>query len=220
MLKRDIMYKYIMFFFLLTACNLSGEGSGEADKEKYRDNEIMDKSNLETATFGAGCFWCVEAVFQRVKGVEKVVSGYSGGSLKNPTYDQVCTGRTGHAEVIQIEFDPAIVSFTELLEIFWSSHDPTTLNRQGADIGTQYRSAVFYHSQAQKESAEFYKNKLDASGVYSSPVVTEITEFDLFYAAEKYHHDYYDNNSSQPYCSFVITPKLEKFKKVFKEKLK
>ncbi|MCF8307027.1 MAG: peptide-methionine (S)-S-oxide reductase MsrA [Ignavibacteriales bacterium] len=216
MLKRDIMYKYIMLFFLLSACNLSGE----ADKEKYRDNEIMDKSNLETATFGAGCFWCVEAVFQRVKGVEKVVSGYSGGSVKNPTYDQVCTGRTGHAEVIQIEFDPAIVSFSELLEIFWSTHDPTTLNRQGADIGTQYRSAVFYHSEAQKESAEFYKNKLGASGVYSSPVVTEITKFDLFYAAEKYHQDYYDNNSSQPYCSFVITPKLEKFKKVFKEKLK
>jgi peptide-methionine (S)-S-oxide reductase len=179
----------------------------------------MDKI-LKTATFGAGCFWCVEALFQRLAGVESVVSGYSGGKRENPTYEQVCSGATGHAEVIQVTYDPTIVSYDELLKVFWSSHDPTTLNRQGADVGTQYRSVIFYHDEEQQALAEKYKKELNESHIFSSEVVTEITAFQKFYPAEKYHHDYYNNHSDQPYCSFVITPKLEKFKKLFGDKLK
>jgi len=184
-------------------------------------NKVKDmSSNKETATFGSGCFWCTEAVFQRLKGVEDVKSGYSGGDVENPTYQQVCNGNTGHAEVIQITYDPSVISFEELLEVFWKTHDPTTLNRQGNDVGTQYRSVIFYHTSQQKELAELYKKKLDAAKVYNNPIVTEIYPFRKFYPAENYHQDYYDNNSNQPYCSFVITPKLEKFEKVFKDKLK
>ena len=174
----------------------------------------------EKATFGGGCFWCTEAIFTSLKGVEKVESGYSGGKLKNPTYKEVCTGETGHAEVIQITFDPEQISFGELLEVFWKTHDPTTLNRQGADVGTQYRSVVFYHSPKQKEIAEKYKADLNKENVFGKPVVTEITAFEKFYKAEDYHQDYFTNNRSQGYCQFVIIPKLDKFRKIFKDKLK
>jgi peptide-methionine (S)-S-oxide reductase len=174
----------------------------------------------KVATFGAGCFWCVEAIFSRVNGVISVRSGYSGGHIKNPTYKEVCTGNTGHAEVCQIEYDPGIVSYTELLEIYWKTHDPTTLNRQGNDVGTQYRSVIFYHDPEQKKLAEEIKERLDDAGIWKAPVVTEITAFDNFYPAEKYHEDYYEHNSLQPYCSLVITPKVEKFEKTFRNYLR
>lgn len=180
----------------------------------------METKGLETATFGAGCFWCVEAIFQRLDGVISVSSGYAGGSVPNPTYEQVCSGKTGHAEVAQIVYDPSKLSYDELLKAFWSTHDPTTLNRQGNDVGTQYRSAIFYHSNEQRELAEKYKKELDASKVWSSPIVTEIVPLKEFYKAENYHQNYYNSNKAQPYCMFVIAPKLEKFRKVFEKKLK
>jgi peptide-methionine (S)-S-oxide reductase len=177
-------------------------------------------NGLDTATFGAGCFWCVEAIFQRVKGVISVESGYMGGTVKNPTYREVCTGRTGHAEVCQLTYDPSVISFDELLEIFWQTHDPTTLNRQGADVGTQYRSVIFYHSEFQKQRAEYFKDKLNQEKAFDAPVVTEISPASAFYKAEDYHQNYYNLNPNQGYCTFVIAPKLEKFKKVFSNKLK
>ena len=173
-----------------------------------------------TATFGNGCFWCTEAVFQRLKGVKTVASGYSGGSVKNPTYQQVCTGTTGHAEAIQITYDPKEISYEDLLAVFWHSHDPTTKNRQGPDVGTQYRSVIFYHSDEQKQLAEKNKKKLDESRLFHAPIVTEIVPFKAFYRAEDYHQDFYNQNSAHPYCRAVIGPKLEKVKKVFKDKLK
>ncbi|WP_404818010.1 peptide-methionine (S)-S-oxide reductase MsrA [Reichenbachiella ulvae] len=179
-----------------------------------------DTTKMDIATFGNGCFWCTEAIFSELKGVSKVESGYSGGQTKNPTYKEVCSGTTGHAEVLQITYDPAVISFDELLEVFWKTHDPTTLNRQGNDVGTQYRSVVFYHNDTQKALAEKYKKELDASGAFADPIVTEITAFDVFYPAEDYHQNYYELNGEQPYCNFVIRPKVEKFKKVFKDKLK
>jgi len=175
---------------------------------------------LDTATFGAGCFWCVEAVFQRLEGVEKVVSGYTGGKTANPTYKQICTGETGHAEVCQITYNPKKVSFAELLEVFWQTHDPTTLNRQGNDVGTQYRSAVFYHNDEQRRLAEEYKKKLNAAAIFPNPIVTEISPLTVFYKAEDYHQNYYNDNGSQPYCAYVVRPKVEKFEKVFKTKVK
>ncbi len=211
------MTKYIFLFLLisLTACNKS------KDNNNFKDQEIMETTTkLDTATFGSGCFWCSEAIFERIKGVHKVISGYTGGTKENPSYEQVCTGKTGHAEVCQIIFDPAVVSFTDLLKIFWKTHDPTTLNRQGADEGTQYRSVIFYHSEEQKKLAEHYKVELDNSGAWEDPVVTEISPFTKFYSAEGYHQNYFANNPTQGYCSFVIAPKVEKFEKVFKEKLK
>jgi peptide-methionine (S)-S-oxide reductase len=180
----------------------------------------ISSAQTETATFGGGCFWCTEAIFRSLKGVETVESGYSGGKVKNPSYQEVCTGETGHAEVIQITFDPKVISFRELLEVFWETHDPTTLNQQGADRGTQYRSAVFYHSEEQKEEATKYKAELNKENVFGKPVLTEITAFDKFYKAEDYHQNYFANNRSQGYCQFVIVPKLEKFRKIFKDKLK
>lgn len=180
----------------------------------------MSADKLDTATFAAGCFWCVEAVFQMVKGVESVQSGYSGGQKPNPTYQEVCTGTTGHAEACRIIFDTSQVRYQDLLEIFWGSHDPTTLNKQGADEGTQYRSAIFYHNDRQKELAEHFKAKLDQSGTFNKPIVTKIEPMVNFFPAEDYHQDYYNNHSSQPYCSFVITPKIEKFRKVFRDKMK
>ncbi|MFC5534283.1 peptide-methionine (S)-S-oxide reductase MsrA [Rhodocytophaga aerolata] len=174
----------------------------------------------QLATFGAGCFWCVEAIFQQLDGVQKVASGYSGGQVDNPTYKQVCSGTTGHAEVIQITYDPAKISFEELLEAFWSSHDPTTLNRQGADIGTQYRSVVFYHTEQQRNLAEAFKKQLNDEKAFGKPVVTEISPFTKFYVAEDYHQNYFNENGDAPYCRVVIAPKLDKFKKVFKDKLK
>lgn len=182
--------------------------------------ENMDSLQMDTITFGAGCFWCVEAVFQDLNGVVSVRSGYSGGRIKNPTYKEVCSGLTGHAEVIQLVYKPAVISFDELLEVFWLTHDPTTLNRQGADVGTQYRSAIFYHTEYQKERAEYFKKKLNDEGAFPTPIVTEITAFDTFYPAEAYHQEYYNNNGDQPYCRLVIQPKVEKVKKVFGDKLK
>ena len=206
-----------MVTFMFSFC------SANTNKEK-KDNKISVNNNLnknmELATFGSGCFWCTEAIFQNLKGVQKVESGYSGGKVDNPTYKQVCSGTTGHAEVVQVTYDPDKVSFEELLEVFWKTHDPTTLNRQGADVGTQYRSVIFYHNDQQKELAEKYKKKLDEAGIYNDPIVTEISPYSSFYVAEDYHQNYYNLNSSQPYCSVVITPKLEKFKKVFSDKLK
>jgi len=177
-------------------------------------------AGFATATFGTGCFWCTEAVFQQLKGVQQVTSGYSGGKIKNPTYEQICGGDTGHAEVIQVVFDPKVISFKDLLEVFWKTHDPTTLNQQGADYGTQYRSAIFYHDAEQKKLAEEYKEKLNQASVYPRPIVTEVTAFDVFYPAEKYHQNYYNDNSNAGYCRNVIQPKLAKFKEVFKDKLK
>jgi peptide-methionine (S)-S-oxide reductase len=175
---------------------------------------------LETATLAGGCFWCTEAVFQRLRGVTSVVSGYAASQVPNPTYQQVCTGRTGAAEAIQITYDPAVISFEQLLEIFWHLHDPTTLNRQGNDVGTQYRSAIFYHNDQQKETALVSKAELDKSGTYRNPAVTEITPFTNFYPAEDYHQDYYNNNSSQGYCMLVITPKVQKLLKEYRDDLK
>ena len=192
--------------------------------QKVFSNKInsMDSANAnsETATLGGGCFWCVEAVYLELKGVVSVMPGYSGGARPNPTYEQVCSGATGHAEVIQIVYDPSVLTYDELLEVFWTVHDPTTLNRQGNDIGTQYRSVIFYHNDEQKEKAEHYKKKLNESDAYKNPVVTEITAFTAFYPAEDYHKNYYANNPNQPYCTFVVQPKVEKFRKVFKDKLK
>lgn len=172
------------------------------------------------ATLGNGCFWCTEAIFQRLQGVSKVTSGYCGGGVANPTYKQVCTGTTGAAECLQIEFDSAVISFADLLEVFWKTHDPTTLNRQGADVGTQYRSVVFYHDEEQRRTAEAYKQQLDASGVFANPIVTTLEPYSTFYPAEAYHQNYYNDNSGQGYCQFVIRPKLDKFKKEFGGKLK
>jgi peptide-methionine (S)-S-oxide reductase len=192
-------------------------------QEKNKTSQVglnNKKTKMEVATFGNGCFWCTEAIFQDLKGVQSAVSGYSGGQVENPTYKQVCTGNTGHAEVLQITYDPAVITFDELLEVFWQTHDPTTLNRQGNDIGTQYRSAIFYHNETQKKLSEEYKKKLNESGAFSKPIVTEIVPFKKFYKAEDYHQNYYNLNGEQPYCSMVIKPKVDKFKKVFKEKLK
>lgn len=177
-------------------------------------------TKTDTATFGTGCFWCTEAVFQELKGVIKVTSGYMGGHVANPSYEEVCTGTTGHAECLQIVYDPSIITFDELLEVFWESHDPTQLNRQGNDVGTQYRSAIFYHDAQQKEKAEHYKTQLNKEGAYPKPIVTEVTPASAFYAAEDYHQNYYNTHGSQPYCYLVIRPKVEKFEKVFKDKLK
>ena len=191
----------------------------------YKNNSMMDETSptvkkLDTATFGTGCFWCTEAVFQELKGVVKAVSGYTGGHVAHPSYEEVCSGTTGHAEALQITYDPAVITYDELLEVFWEAHDPTTLNRQGNDVGTQYRSAIFYHNAEQKEKAEHYKEKLNKSGAYDKPIVTEITAFSKFYPAEDYHQDYFRLHGSQPYCQMVIRPKVEKFEKVFKDKLK
>ena len=176
--------------------------------------------NLETATLGGGCFWCIEAVFQRLKGVHSVVSGYSGGHVKNPTYKQVCSGKTGHAEVVQISFDPKQISYTDLLHVFWKMHDPTTLNRQGPDFGTQYRSVIFYHNDQQRKLAEQCKQELDAAKAFDAPIVTRIVPFREFFAAENYHQDYYNLHGQQPYCAVNIRPKMDKLEKVFRDKLK
>lgn len=207
--------------FLSALLLLAGVSCGQrpSDSNKTMATE-KEQSGLQVATFGNGCFWCTEAIFQRLEGVEKVVSGYSGGKVKNPTYKEVCSGLTGHAEVIQITYNPKKISFDELLEVFWKTHDPTTLNRQGADEGTQYRSAVFYHNEEQKKLATDYRKKLDASGAFDNPIVTEITPFTEFYPAEDYHQSYFNLNGTAPYCSYVIQPKIEKFQKVFKSKLK
>jgi peptide-methionine (S)-S-oxide reductase len=208
---------FTIFLITLTGCKQSSPQNYKNEKDKMiQEND----SKLQLATLGSGCFWCSEAIFERVKGVTSVVSGYAGGKVDNPSYEDVCSGKTGHAEVIQIKFDPSVVSYDELLEIFWKTHDPTTLNRQGADVGTQYRSVVFYHNEEQKQKAESYKAELNKAEIWKDPIVTEISPLKKFYSAEKYHQDYYEQNPNQGYCSFVITPKIEKFEKVFKDKLK
>ncbi len=180
----------------------------------------MMTEKFEQATLGAGCFWCVEAVYQNLDGVQSVVSGYAGGNIPNPTYEQICTGTTGHAEVAQITFDPAMVSYAEILDVFWRIHDPTTLNRQGADVGTQYRSVIFYHNDEQRRIAEESKAQADASRLWNDPIVTEISPLAEFFPAEDYHQNYFRRNPHQPYCQMVVAPKVEKFKLTFSTKLK
>lgn len=177
-------------------------------------------AKLDTATFATGCFWCTEAKFQQLKGVKSVTSGFSGGKVAHPSYEQVCTGTTGHAEACNIVYDPAVISYDELLQAFFVAHDPTQLNRQGNDVGTQYRSAIFYHNTAQKQKADYYIAKLNAAKAYKSNIVTQVAPFKVFYKAEDYHQNYFNQNGGQPYCKYVIQPELEKFKKVFKNKLK
>jgi peptide-methionine (S)-S-oxide reductase len=215
-----IMKKIFTAVSLFTGLFSSAEPNNNVKIKSMDNNITVNGQKTDTATFGTGCFWCTEAIFQEVEGVIKVTSGYSGGETKDPTYKEVCTGTTGHAECLNIVYDPAKISFDELLEIFWKVHDPTTLNRQGADVGTQYRSSIFYHNEAQKTTAEKYKAELDKSGAWDKPIVTTLEPFVKFYAAEDYHQDYYNNNTGQGYCQFVIRPKLEKFEKVFKSKLK
>ncbi len=192
---------------------------GERNISDMNEQNVIAKKT-DTASFGTGCFWCTEAIFQRLNGVIKVTSGYSGGDVPNPTYEEVSTGTTGHAECCQIVFDPSVISYDELLEVFWKTHDPTTLNRQGNDVGTQYRSVIFYHSLQQKEKAEHYKAALDDSNVFNKPIVTAIEPYKNFYTAEDYHQKYFEYNPGQMYCRLVILPKVEKFEKVFRNKLK
>ncbi len=199
---------------LILICFASFSLLAQTTKPKNMNTE------LQIATLGSGCFWCTEAFFLKLNGVESVVSGYSGGKVKNPTYREVCTGLTGHAEVIQVKFNPKVISFEEILEVFWNTHDPTTLNKQGADEGPQYRSAVFYHNEEQKKTAEQYKDQLTKSGIYKNTIVTEITPFSVFYPAEDYHQNYYALNQNQGYCQYVIRPKVEKFNKQYAAKLK
>ncbi|MBS9524619.1 peptide-methionine (S)-S-oxide reductase MsrA [Litoribacter ruber] len=182
--------------------------------------EVNVPEGYEVATLGSGCFWCIEAIYQDLKGVEDVRSGYSGGHVSDPSYKLITSGTSGHAEVIQFYFDPKVISYSDVLEIFWSTHDPTTLNRQGNDVGPQYRSAVFYHTDEQRELAEHFKSKLNEEKVFDKPIVTEITPFSNFYVAEDYHQNYYKLNAGQAYCQYVIRPKVEKFKKVFADRLK
>jgi len=202
-------------FFVSTSC-VQKENNNNKMNNFASSTEVLP----DTATLGTGCFWCTEAIFQQLKGVLKVTSGYSGGHVVNPTYDEVCAKNTGHAEVVQVVYDPSIISFDELLRVFWETHDPTTLNRQGNDVGPQYRSVVFYHNEEQKEKAERYKEELNKSGSWDKEVVTAVEPYKNFYSAENYHQNYFNNNGSQPYCYYVIRPKLEKFEKVFKDKIK
>lgn len=185
-----------------------------------QNNKSAKQINLETVTLGGGCYWCVEAVYENLNGVKSVVSGFSGGKTINPSYKEVCTGRTGHAEVVQITYDKTITNLDEILKVFFTVHDPTTLNRQGADVGTQYRSIIFYHNEHQKQAAQKIIAALNKAKVYDSPIVTTVEPFTKFYKAEPYHQDYYENNMDQPYCRMVIQPKIDKFEKVFKDKLK
>jgi methionine-S-sulfoxide reductase len=180
----------------------------------------LENKNYETITLGAGCFWCVEAIYSRINGVISVTSGYSGGNTENPSYNDVCTGKTGHAEVIQVIYDPTVIPLAKILEVYFKTHDPTTLNRQGADSGTQYRSVIFYHTDEQKRVAQEVKDLLDKSGIWSDPIVTAIEPFKSFYRAESYHQDYFEINAEQSYCRMVINPKVEKFEKLFREYLK
>jgi peptide-methionine (S)-S-oxide reductase len=212
-MKTYFLSALLLHIMLNTAAAQTPQGA----KPTKMDNTT---AKTEVATLANGCFWCTEAIFQNVNGVIKVESGYSGGHVVNPTYEQVCEKNTGHAEALQITFDPAVVSFETLLEVFWNTHDPTTLNRQGNDVGPQYRSAIFYHNPQQRDVAERYKKQLDASGVFKSPIVTEITAFKNFYKAEKYHQNYFNDNPNQGYCAFVIRPKVEKFKKQYGKLLK
>ena len=217
-MKVILFITYALFLVTLNPMGCNKIKSTENLEKKNIMN--INNSDLDTATLGTGCFWCTEAIFERVNGVVSVISGYSGGNIANPTYEEVCEGTTGHAECTQITFDPSIISYDELLEIVWKTHDPTTLNKQGNDVGTQYRSVIFYHNNEQKQKAEYYKQKLTDEKIWDKPIVTEITKFEKFYPAENYHQEYYENNPNQGYCVYVITPKVEKFEKIFKDKLK
>lgn len=208
------------FVFGEGLCVMEGpDKAAAAEKKTVEEKAGATNDELEEATFGSGCFWCSEAVFQQLKGVKTVVSGYSGGRTKNPTYEQVSTGATGHAEVIQVTFDPKVITFDELLEVFWKTHDPTTLNRQGPDEGTQYRSVIFYHNENQKELAEGYKKKLDAAKAFKKPIVTQIAEFKEFYPGEEYHQNFFRNHPDHPYCAVQIQHKVDKVRAVFKDKV-
>ena len=207
----------IIILFTSISCGQKSENQKISNK---MNEEKVNMTGMETITFGAGCFWCVEAVFQQIEGVVKVESGYSNGQTKNPSYKEVCTGNTGHAEVVQVTFDPKKVSFDTILEIFWKTHDPTTLNRQGGDAGTQYRSGVFYSNESQKVAAQSWLKKLNDEHVFPNPIVTEITALSNYSKAEDYHQDYYDLNGHNPYCQVVIKPKMDKLQKTFKDKLK
>ena len=223
MLFQSYVGRLRLAFILVIALGVSCTFADQQENSKVNQSQTTSNVNsqeLQVATFGAGCFWCVEAVFENVTGVHSVTSGFAGGTVKNPPYLEVVSGRTGHAEVCQIKFDPQKVSYDELLEVFWKTHDPTTLNRQGPDRGTQYRSIVLYHNDEQKRLAEDYKKRLDQSGAWNDPIVTEITRFTDFYKAEEEHQDYFRRNPNQAYCRVVIRPKVAKFKKVFRDKLK
>ena len=215
------LLKHSLMVLSLLGTSLASCGRQTAEKnQEPGDMTISKDQKTAQATFGTGCFWCTEAQFQQLEGVLTVESGYSGGEKPNPTYEEVCTGNTGHAEVVQITYDPAKITFAQLLEAFFLSHDPTQLNRQGNDVGTQYRSVIFYHDAEQQREAEFYKKKVEESGAYDKPIVTEISPYSAFFKAENYHQNYYNENGSQPYCYYVVKPKLEKFKKAFADKLK
>ncbi|MFZ1369266.1 MAG: peptide-methionine (S)-S-oxide reductase MsrA [Ferruginibacter sp.] len=222
----QVLFIAAVSFMGLSSCAQKDNSDNKKNKKmnasttSSENNGSTPLTTLDTATFGTGCFWCTEAIFQQLEGVEKVTSGYSGGTVPNPTYEEVTGKGTGHAECLNILYDPAKISFDELLEIFWQTHDPTTLNRQGADVGPQYRSVVFYHNEEQKAKTAKYKEDLDKSGAFDNPIVTTLEPFTVFYPAEAYHQNYYKNNTSQGYCQFVIRPKVEKFEKVFKNKLK
>jgi peptide-methionine (S)-S-oxide reductase len=207
-------------YLLIIPIFLIQMGMGQKQNEIKMNMNTDEPNKQEKATLGAGCFWCVEAVYQQLKGVKSVTSGYSGGHVKNPSYREVTTGKTGHAEAVQITYDPGQISFSELLEVFWKTHDPTTLNRQGPDIGTQYRSVIFYHNEDQKRIAEESKEKMDQKGYYKKPIVTEVVPFKNFYVAEDYHQDFYKNNPGQPYCKAWIDPKMEKLQDQFGRLLK
>jgi peptide-methionine (S)-S-oxide reductase len=217
-LKRSFMNRLFIrgFLFIIQSAIVCGG----AIMVHGSDKKAEEKAELKLATFGSGCFWCTQAIFQRLNGVEKVVAGYSGGHVDSPTYEQACTGATGHAESIQIAYNPAKVSFDTLLEVFWKMHDPTTKDRQGNDAGPQYRSVIFYHDAEQKKLAEMYKSKLEAEHIWNRPIVTEIVPFTKFWQAESYHQNYYDKNPTKSYCNIVITPKIEKFRKVFQDRMK
>ena len=216
----ETMKTKLILFVLSSALASCAQPSSEKTSKQTNLTTQQTIKTMDTATLGAGCFWCVEAQFQLLEGVVSVTSGFSGGTIKNPAYREVCEGRTGHAEVCQIVYDPAKISYDELLAAFWKTHDPTQLNRQGNDVGTQYRSVIFYHNDNQKTLAENYKQKLNASKAWDHDIVTEISPFTVFYKAEDYHQNYFNANGDQPYCHYVIQPKVEKFREVFKGKLK
>ncbi len=218
--KIMFMYKILIFgSILLMGIESCAQKSKDATPQKTT-HHMSDSSTNAIATFGTGCFWCTEAIFQQLEGVIKVTSGYSGGHAKNPTYKEVCTGTTGHAECLNIEYDSTKISFSDLLEVFWNTHNPTTLNRQGNDVGTQYRSVVFYHDDHQKELTQNYIDQLNHNHTWPDPIVTTLEPFTVFYPAEDYHQNYYNQNGDQPYCQYVVRPKVEKFKEHFKDKLK
>jgi len=214
------MKAFFVFLMALSAVSCQSRERSLSVEENKVNTTMSEQKGLEVATVAGGCFWCTEALFLELKGVKKVVSGYTGGKTKNPTYEEVCTGYSGHAEAIEITYDPKEISYEDILEVFFATHDPTTLNRQGADVGTQYRSEIFYHGEVQKKAAENFINLLNTQNIYGKKVVTKISEAPVFYPAEDYHQNYYNRNKNQGYCMAVISPKLDKLHKNYKSKLK